>query len=319
MIYSLPKKDARKLMGSFVFILACSLLLNGCASQKMMKESIQAGRTFHFSENVKINFEKNGNRGPTVIFLHGFGDSLATWKDIRNVMSDEYQLYCIDLKGCGYSSKPKDSKYSVSDQAEIITKFIVRYNLKRVTLIGHSFGGAVALFTYMNFHNGCINPIEKIVLINSAGYKQKFPFFISILRIPIVNSLVLNLLPSEFQVEHTLRKLVYDKSKLTKDKILRYSFFYNMPGSHNALVQTAKQILPKNHKEITEQIKLINVPTLIVWGRNDPIIPLKNAFRFQTDISNAQVRIIDNCGHIPQEEKPEETAKAIVEFLYKNE
>ncbi len=319
MLYSVPKKDARKLMGSFVFILACSLLLNGCTGQKMIKESIQAGQTFHFSENVKINFEKNGNRGPAVIFLHGFGDSLATWKDIRNVMSDEYQLYCIDLKGCGYSSKPKDSKYSVSDQAEIITKFIVRYNLKRVTLIGHSFGGAVALFTYMNFHNGCINPIEKIVLIDSAGYNQKLPFFITILRTPIINSLVLNLLPSEFQAEYTLRKLVYDKSKLTKDKILRYSFFYNMPGSHNALVQTAKQILPDNHEEIIGQIKLINVPTLIVWGRNDPIIPLKNAFRFQADISNAQVRIIDNCGHIPQEEKPEETAKAIVEFLCKNE
>jgi pimeloyl-ACP methyl ester carboxylesterase len=92
-----------------------------------------------------------------------------------------------------------------------------------------------------------------------------------------------------------------------------------MPGSHNALVQTAKQILPDNHEGIIGQIKLINVPTLIVWGRNDPIIPLKNAFRFQADISNAQVRVIDNCGHIPQEEKPEETAKAIFEFLCEDE
>jgi len=306
-------------MGCFVFILTCSLLLNGCANQKMMKESIQTGQTFRFSKNVKINFEKSGNRGPAMIFLHGFGDSLATWNDVRNAMSDEYQLYCIDLKGFGYSSKPKDGRYSVLDQAEIITEFIASYCLKRVILIGHSFGGAVALFTYMNFHNNPTNPIEKIVLIDSAGYNQKLPFFITILRTPIINSLVLNLLPSEFQAEYTLRKLVYDKSKLTKDKILRYSFFYNMPGSHNALVQTAKQILPDNHEEIIGQIKLINLPTLILWGRNDPIIPLKNAFRFQTDISNSQVRIIDNCGHIPQEEKPEETAKAIVEFLCKNE
>lgn len=318
MLYYLPQKDARKLMRSFVFILACSLLLNGCASQKMMKESIQTGRTFHFSKNVKINFEKSGNHGPAVIFLHGFGDSLATWNDIKNAMSDEYQLYCIDLKGFGYSSKPKDGKYSVSDQAEIITEFIARCSLKRVILIGHSFGGAVALFTYMNFHNNPTNPIEKIVLIDSAGYNQKLPFFITILRTPIINALVLNLLPSEFQAEYTLRKLIYDESKLTKDKILRYSFFYNMPGSQNALVQTAKQILPENHEEIIGQFKLINVPTLIIWGRNDPIMPLKNAFKFQADISNAQVRIIDKCGHIPQEEKPEETAKAIVEFLRKD-
>lgn len=319
MLYCSPQKDARKLMRWFVLTLTFSLLLNGCASKKMMIESIKTGQTFHFSKNVKINFEKSGNRGPSVIFLHGFGDSLATWNDVRNTMSDEYQLYCIDLKGCGYSSKPKDCKYSVSDQAKIITEFIASYGLKRVILIGHSFGGAVALFTYMNFHNNPNNPIEKIVLIDSAGYNQKLPFFITILRTPIINSLVLNLLPSEFQAEYTLRKLIYDKSKLTKNKILRYSFFYNMPGSHNALVQTAKQILPDNHEGIIGQIKLINVPTLIVWGRNDPIIPLKNAFRFQADISNAQVRVIDNCGHIPQEEKPEETAKAIFEFLCEDE
>jgi pimeloyl-ACP methyl ester carboxylesterase len=271
--------------------------------------------TFHFSKNVEINFEKGGNEGPAVIFLHGFGDSLATWSGIRNAMPKDYQLYFIDLKGCGYSSKPNDGKYSAVDQAEIITAFIDRQGLKRVILVGHSFGGAVALLTYMNFHNNPVNPIEKIVLIDSAGYNQKLPFFIAILRIPVVNSLVLNLLPGEFQAEHTLRNLIYDKSKLTRDKILRYEMFYAMPGSHNALIQTAKQIVPVNHEEIIKKIKLINVPTLIMWGRNDPIIPVENAFKFQADISGAKAKIIDNCGHIPQEEKPEEAIKAIAEFL----
>ncbi len=292
------------------------MLLNGCANQEMIKCSFQPSQTFHFSENVQINFEKRGDQGPAVIFLHGFGASLATWNEISGAFSTEdYQLYFVDLKGFGYSSKPKDGKYLIPDQAEIIAQFITEHGLNRVTLVGHSYGGGVALLTYINFHKSPQNPIEKMVLIDSAGYTQKIPFFIEYLRMPIINTLVLNVVPREMRAKQTLQKLFYDKSKVTEDKIHQYSLFFDMPGSHYSFVQAAKQILPKNYKAIINQIKLIEVPTLIIWGRNDSIMPLDDAYKFQTDIRNSIVRVVEDCGHIPQEEKPEETAKLIIEFL----
>lgn len=283
--------------------------------QEINKESFQPKRTFHFSKDVQINFEKSGERGPSIIFLHGFGASLVSWYDIKDALPKGFQLYLLDLKGFGYSSKPKDGKYSMLDQAEIIEGFILTYNLDQVILVGHSYGGGIALGTYLNFHNKKYNPIKKIVLIDSAGYTQKFPFFINYLRTPIINFLLFNLVPSKIRAEGLLERLFHDDSKVTKERILRYSFFYDMPESHYSFAQAAKQILPKNYKEKVKQIKLVKVPTLIIWGRNDPIIPVKDAFKFEKDISNAQVQIVENCGHIPHEENPEETAKILEEFL----
>lgn len=303
-------------MKNYVLIFICSMLLNGCANQEMIKCPFQHSQTFHFSEDVQINFEKRGDQGPAVIFLHGFGASLATWNEITGAFSTEdYQLYFVDLKGFGYSSKPKDGKYSILDQAEIITEFILRNNLEHVILVGHSYGGGVALLTHINFHKSPKNPIEKMVLIDSAGYTQKLPFFVEYLKTPVVNFLILNFVPHKMRAEQTLKKAFYDNSKVTEDKIHQYSQFFDMPGSHNSFVQTAKQILPKNYKTIIDQFKLVEVPTLIIWGRNDSIMPLDDAYKFQTDIRNSMVRVVEDCGHIPQEEKPEETAKLIIEFL----
>ncbi len=303
-------------MKNSVLIFIYSMLLNGCANQEMIKCPFQPGQTFHFSEDVQMNFEKRGDQGPAVIFLHGFGASLATWNEITNAFPpEEYQLYFMDLKGFGYSSKPNDGKYSVLDQANIITQFITKHNLRHVILVGHSYGGGVALLTYLNFRASPDNPVEKMVLIDSAGYTQKLPFFVEYLKTPVVNFLILNFVPREMRAEQTLKKAFYDKSKVTEDKIHQYSQFFDMPGSHNSFVQTAKQVLPKNYKAIINQFKLVEVPTLIIWGRNDSIMPLGDAYKFQSDIRNSVVRVVEDCGHIPQEEKPEETAKLIIEFL----
>lgn len=303
-------------MRNSVLIFICSVLLNGCANQEMMKYTIQPSQTFHFSKNVQINFEKSGNQGHSVIFLHGFGASLISWYDIKDTLPSGFQYYFLDLKGFGHSSKPKDGKYSIPDQAEIIAQFITEHGLNRVILVGHSYGGGVALLTYLNFHESLNNPIEKMVLIDSAGYTQKLPFFVKYLKTPVVNFLILNVVPRKLRAEQTLKKVFYDNSKVTEDKIHQYSQFFDMKGSHYSFVQAAKQAMPKNYNEIIDQIKLIDVPVLIIWGRNDPIMPLDDAYQFQTDIRNSMVRVVENCGHIPQEEKPEETAKLIIEFLH---
>jgi pimeloyl-ACP methyl ester carboxylesterase len=306
-------------MKSLLVIQTYILIIGGCMSQQMNIKPFKPEKSFIFSPDVTINFESSGNHGPAVVFLHGYGASIVAWNDIRNKMPSGYKLFFIDLKGFGYSSKPKDKRYSLSDQADIVAKFIVDNKLKEVVLVGHSYGGGVALLTYMKFLENPSNPIKKMVLIDSAGYTFNFPFFIDYLRTPVINILILNLVPSKYRAEHTLKRLYCDQSKVTEEKVLRYSFFFDMPGSHYSFVQAAKRILPQNHKEIVESFKLISVPTLVIWGRNDPIIPLTDAYRFQADISRTCVRIIDECGHIPHEEKPEETAKIIADFLSQND
>jgi pimeloyl-ACP methyl ester carboxylesterase len=303
-----------------IVILFVILLLNVGCSSIMPTKNLVPSQTFNFSDNVQINYQTVGNGESPIILLHGFGASILSWDDIKDKFPKKYKLYLIDLKGFGFSSKPDDDKYSIADQADVINKFIEYFQMTDVTLIGHSYGGGVAILTYLNYLSEFeTSRIKKLILIDSAGYEQDFPFFIGNLRIPIINKIILNVFSAEFRAKFTLKKLFFDNSKVTDEKILQYSTFFDMPGSHNSFIKSAEQILPENYKHLTSTYNRINIPTLIIWGENDSIISIKYAHKFKDDIKNSELVIIDRCGHIPHEEKPDETIKIIKDFLERQE
>ncbi len=117
---------------------------------------------------VKIKYCETGV-GEPMIFLHGFGASSCSWNEILEPLSRKNRLILIDLKGFGLSDKPLDDKYSISDQAEIILDFIKKNELKNLVLTGHSFGGAIALFTHFKLMKEKDNPVKGLVLIDSPA------------------------------------------------------------------------------------------------------------------------------------------------------
>ena len=251
-----------------------------------------------------------------MLLLHGYGASLESWKDITPLLSYRFSLYLIDLKGFGLSSKPTDDKYSPEDQAEIITRFIEDKRLSNVILVGHSYGGAVALLTYFKLkRRNHRNYLQSLILIDTAAYPQKLPIFVLIPRTPIINTFVLNLVPSSWKAKFTLSYLFHDQSKLNDERIERYARFYDMPGSHYAFIKAAQQIFPDEIDHIIEAITQIDIPTLIVWGKEDPVISVESAYKLNESIKNSRLEIIPHCGHIPHEENPLETASVIDDFL----
>jgi pimeloyl-ACP methyl ester carboxylesterase len=270
---------------------------------------------FRFSQDVEINFERRGSGKHILLCLHGFGASLRTWDDVSPFLDSSALMYLIDLKGFGLSSRPKDGRYSIQNQAEIIASFIRHEGLSGITLVGHSYGGIVALLTYFHLaDNGPESAIQSLVLIDSAGYLQRPPFFISIPRIPIINSLLLNLIPIRWQAGFTLRRVFYDKSKVTKERINRYAEPLRTSGSGAALIAAAEQLIPHDAAAIIERIPQVRVPTQIIWGANDPAIPLEHGRRFHREIAHSRFRVIEKCGHVPHEEQPLETARVIIDF-----
>jgi pimeloyl-ACP methyl ester carboxylesterase len=116
-----------------------------------------------------------------------------------------------------------------------------------------------------------------------------------------------------------LRKCYYDNAKITEEQINTYAYYGSLPGAPEAVSRTAAQLVP-NHKEmeaLIAQYKTITVPVLIVWGREDEVVPLKVGENFKRDIPNSELVVIPQCGHIPLEEEPEATKKAVLEFLKK--
>lgn len=271
-------------------------------------------KTFLYKNNIKINYYEIGS-GEPIIMLHGFGGSSYCWRVVSRYLASKNKIFLIDLKGFGLSDKPLDDEYSVNDQADIILEFIQKNNLKNVILIGHSLGGAVTLFAYIKLMEKKNNLVKSLILIDSPAYKQKLPEFAKILKIPIINELLLIFLPSKFSTKMVLKKEFFDDKKITDEIVENYSGFLDTSGSYHALITTAKKMLPRNINEINLKYKDIKIPVLLIWGENDKTIPLSIGRKLEKDIPNAKFVVIPECGHMPPEEKPSETAKIISEFL----
>jgi pimeloyl-ACP methyl ester carboxylesterase len=294
----------------------CTILLLCSCSMDITRQSSESKRTFAYSEQVQISYEIHGDGDSPIVFLHGFGASVETWRDIQSRLAQGNKLFFLDLKGFGLSSKPDDGKYSLDDQADIVLAFIKSQDLHNVTLVGHSYGGAVCLFTYFKDRsNQSGSVIKRLILIDAAAYVQTFPSFIGVLRIPVINWMVMNLVPAHLRASYVLHQLFHDPAGVSDERISRHAEFLNQPGSFHSFVECAKQMVPAHPDSIAQMITTIDAPTLILWGADDTAIPLDHARRLHQDIRNSRLAIIPNCGHIPHEEMPEESLSAILSFL----
>jgi pimeloyl-ACP methyl ester carboxylesterase len=110
-------------------------------------------------------------------------------------------------------------------------------------------------------------------------------------------------------------RIFFDKRKVTSDIINHYLPYFYKPAYYHPLVKTAEQLIPEDYHQMLEAIKQISLPTLIIWAKQDPVLPVEFGKRLNRDIKGSKLVIIDKCGHVPQEEKPETTAKSIIGFI----
>ena len=171
---------------------------------------------------IELYHESYGDGAP-LLCIHGFGASLYSWRNFIGPLSKDNQLILIDLKGCGKSPKPNDTKYSPLDQAELIHQFILKHDLKNLTLVGNSLGGALSLLMAIIFMGtGELARLRSIILIDAGAYKEYIPFYLRLLSVPILN-LPAYLLPSRLIAERVLRMAYYDPNKITEEQIASYA------------------------------------------------------------------------------------------------
>ena len=187
--------------------------------------------------------------------------------------------------------------------------------LKRVVLVGHSFGGGVALLAYMHAqHNKTTAGFAGLVLISSGGYPQNLPFFIDMLRTP-VGRFFAYLRPPHARSRFVLERIFTVSSRVTAERVHRYAYFSDLPGSRAALERTALHIPPPNLEALNAQIPTISAPALILWGAQDSVVPLEHAHRFHREIKGSHLKVLAQTGHVPQEERPELFIEALSEFV----
>jgi pimeloyl-ACP methyl ester carboxylesterase len=255
--------------------------------------------------------------GAPLLLIHGFGASSETWSGIAEPLSLHFRVVTIDLMGFGKSSKPTGASYALEDQAKGVLRVISDLGLNDVTLVGHSMGGGVALLMALELLalQAAHVRLRRLVLIDSMAFPQRLPHFIALLRVPVVGPLLVRIIPPSWCVRYVLRQSYYDPSRIEHARIEAYADALRNHGGRHAIVATARALIPANFSDIIARYPEIRVPILLLWGLKDRIVPLRVLELLKVAFPAAYRAEIDDCGHLPHEEKPGETSERLLEFL----
>ncbi len=256
----------------------------------------------------------SGGLGDPILFLHGFGFSKFTWRCVCQALQDRFTYYAIDLPGSGCSPAPHDLEYSLEYLSDVVSDFIIANNLKKLTLVGWSLGSGVALLSLLRHSAQLRGRIKALCIIDGIAYPQNFPFFVGLLRIPILGPALLGVLPAETWATAVLRHCYFDRSLITKEQIHEYGGHFHKKEVRQCLIQMARSIHPERAFEYIGRLNTIEIPSLLIWGREDRAVPLEIGRRLARELKGSSLKIIEQCGHMPHEERPSEVIAAIKQF-----
>jgi len=275
------------------------------------------------ASELNLNVETHGiGMGRPVVALHGFLATLESWRRLVPLLPGR-ELWLFDLKGHGASPCPADGKYTVRDQADLVLARIFREDMRELTLVGHSFGGGVALLVAIALIKEGKGRLARLVLIDSLAFPEALSWWAKGLRsvwpfaYGTVPLFALSQSAAIYAVRMGMRILCKHPENITEAAIKSYAGNLRPPARASALIQTGRNLTKENYTGIGNGFRTINVPTLIIWGRQDPLVPLEpTSSKLLRGITGSKLYIPDErCGHIPHEELPDPVLGEIAAFL----
>lgn len=262
-------------------------------------------------EGMRVHYRDRGE-GPALLLLHGSNASLHTWEPWVAGLRGEHRVVTVDLPGHGLTGpRPGDDGrgYGIGELVAFVHHFAGAVALDRFTVGGNSLGGWVA-WEYAVVHP---DRVEGLILVDAAGYPMETPDSLGfrILMTPGLREVTRWVSPRSV-FETSIAESYGDPSRVTADLVDRYYELNLREGNRGATV--ARFAGPVERLE-PERIATIRVPTLVLWGADDRLIPRTFADRFGRDIPGAVVRVYPGLGHVPMEEAPERTLPDVRAFL----
>ncbi len=304
-------------MKKALIALAVTVILFSLAGVFMYKPSLSLGylkqkyatdsSAFINIEGVDVHYRIEG-KGEPIVLIHGTAASLHTWDELVQVLKSDYQLIRMDLPAFGLTGPLQGGDYSIHHYVTIVNSFINKLQIDNAIIIGSSLGGNIAW--NLAIEHG--EKVKKLVLIDPSGIPtdEDSPFIFRVAQNNIGAAIIKHILPKSV-IRQNIEAVYFDDDKVTDGLIERYYELALRKGNRQAFVDRAKtQTIDNSHmlSQITQQ-------TLIIWGRHDEWIPLRNAYKFDSLIPNSELLIYEDAGHVPMEELPERTARDLKKFL----
>jgi pimeloyl-ACP methyl ester carboxylesterase len=264
---------------------------------------------------LPLHSEKHGNGGSTLLLLHGFGTNRHTWSHWVPTLSQHHSLQVLEMKGFGDAPKPRDGKYSPVDQAVLVSRWILQNDLHDLTVVGHSLGGGVALLVTLALHAREPRCVRRLVILSGIAYPQPISGYLRLLGRPLLGPFILRLLPKKALIRTAIRRAYHPSHPVSEFHVEAYAGPLRTPEGRYALARSAAQLMSLELASVTARYREINVPCLLLWGRNDPVVPVWVGERLAAALPRARLEILPQCGHMPQEEKAAETLACLTAFL----
>ena len=262
---------------------------------------------------LPLHVECHGDGGSPLVLLHGFGASSFSWRYWIPALAEDHEVWAVDLKGHGSAPAPPDDRYTPHDHAELIHRFIIHNDLREVTLFGHSMGGGIALLAALRLLDQ--ERLQRLVLVAGAAYPQRLPPFVSLARKGRASRWLFKLIPKRRLIRWILRSIVHDPATVSGAQVEAYAEPLRRAPVRHALIKTALGIVPPDLDELTARYPQIDVPTLLLWGRHDRVVPLSVGERLSDVLPRATLEVMEECGHMPPEELPKESLAIVKRFL----
>lgn len=266
---------------------------------------------------LSLYAEERG-RGPVVVLLHGLGASTYSWRYVAPILARTHRVIAIDFKGFGRSDKAFDTAYSAADQARLIETFLARRGVRDVTLIGHSFGGQVALVTALNLARRDPHRIRQLVLIDTPALPQPLSPLVALMQRAVLPYVLATAVPAEIMARIALAlspaRGPIDR-RYTDADASAYAAPFSDAAARHAYVQTSRQIVPQDFDRVVAGYRQLQQRTLLVWCTQDQVVPLATGRRLTGILPNARLVQIAGCNHAPADEAPATLARTLVRFL----
>jgi pimeloyl-ACP methyl ester carboxylesterase len=247
------------------------------------------------------------SRRETVVYVHGWLSSSSTFKRVLTSASAGRPAIAVDLPGSGFSDRPWPYDYTVGGQAEHLLRYLDARGVGRVILVGSSLGGSVCQVIAA----ARPNRVAALVLADSAWPGMRIPIPFRLVRAPVVGELELELV-SRPVIGLTLRHSQYGRaSRVTEETVDDWWAPVRVAGTRRAALEAIRT----NPRGAGGIVQRISAPTLVLWGRDDKLLPASEGLALSKAIPNARFTVIPDTGHLPQEETPEEFARAVSQFL----
>ncbi len=252
---------------------------------------------------------RRAGAGPRVLLVHGITTYSFIWDEVLAGLAYDHDVIAVDLLGCGASDKPLDVSYALTDHAVRLVKFIRTLGLQPLHLVGHDLGGGIAQILAV----GQPDLLEDLALLNTVGHDFWPVQPITALRTPIVRQLLMAALDKGL-FRQIVRKGLFFEDKLTEDLMDRFLDPLQTPAGRKAFLHLARCLDNHNLTELEEDLRRLELPTLIMRGEDDPFLNAAISEKLAADIPDSTLVRVPQAGHFIQIDQPDLVVASLRKF-----